>query len=91
LVIAIGKSPKFGQLSTLKGHMPVNHRLYVEQTPVESIKWGSELGPSVLQVVTFLLEQYEVEKQALNDVFTIKKLERNYSSYEIEQACKLVL
>src|SRR5690625_3023284 len=82
---------QFGQFSTLKDHMPDNHRLYIEQTPEEAIKWGSELGPSVLDVVTFILEQYEVEKQALNAIFTLKKLERKYSSYEIEQACKLVL
>src|SRR5699024_6107159 len=48
-------------------------------------------GPSVLHVVTFLLEQYDVEKQALNAIFTLKKLERKHTSYEIEQACKLVL
>src|SRR5699024_474857 len=74
-----------------KDHMPDNHRLYIEQTPEEAIKWSSELGPSVLEVVTFLLDQYEVEKQALNAIFTLKKLERKFSSYEIEQACKLVL
>src|SRR5699024_7955567 len=37
------------------------------------------------------LEQYEVEKQALNAIFTLKKLERNYSAYEIEEACRRVL
>jgi len=82
---------KFGQFSTLKEHMPDNHRLYVEQTPEEAVKWASEIGHSTLQVVTFILEQYEVEKQAVNAIFTLKKLERNYSSYEIEHACRLVL
>src|SRR5699024_10003401 len=75
----------------LKYQMSDNHLLYNEQTPEEAIKWSSELGPSVLEVVTFLLDQYEVEKQALNAIFTLKKLERKFSSYEIEQACKLVL
>lgn len=82
---------KFGQFSTLKEHMPDNHRLYIEQTPEEAIKWSSTIGPSALQVVTFILEHYEVEKQALNSIFTLKKLERTYSTYEIEQACKFVL
>lgn len=82
---------KFGQFSTLKEHMPYNHRLYVEQTPEEAMKWASEIGHSALQVVTFILGQYEVEKQAVNAIFTLKKLERNFSSYEIEHACKLVL
>lgn len=82
---------KFGQFSTVKEHMPDNHRLYVEQTPEEAIKWASTIGSSTSEIVTFLLEQYDVEKQALNAIFTLKKLERNYSTYEIEEACRLVL
>lgn len=82
---------KFGQFSTLKEHMPHNHRLYVEQTPEEAIKWSSSIGEHTLTVVTFLLEQYEVEKQAMNAIFSLKKLERNFTSYEIERACKDVL
>src|SRR5699024_1662909 len=82
---------KFGQFSTLKDHMPDNHRLYIEQTPEEAIKWSSELGPSVVEVVTFLLHHYEVEKQAVNAIFTLEHRERKFSSYEREQACKLVL
>lgn len=82
---------KYGQFATLKDHMPDNHRLYVEQTPEEATKWATAIGQSTLKVITFILEQYDVEKQALNAIFTLKKLERNYSSYEIEQACRLVL
>src|SRR5699024_12845614 len=33
---------KFGQFSTLKDHMPDNHRLYIEQKPEEEIKCRSE-------------------------------------------------
>jgi len=82
---------KFGQFATIKEHMPGNHRLYVEQTPEEAIKWASTIGPSASHVVTFILEQYDVEKQALNAIFTLKKLEQSYSIYEIEEACRLVL
>lgn len=82
---------KYGQFSTLKEHMPQNHRLYIEQTPEEGLKWAASIGDSTLMIVTFLLETYEVEKQALNAIFTLKKLERKYTNYEIEQACKDVL
>lgn len=53
---------KFGQFATIKEHMPDNHRLYVEKTPEEAIKWASTIGSSILHVVTFILEQYDVEK-----------------------------
>jgi hypothetical protein len=82
---------KYGQFSTLKEHMPPNHRLYIEQTPEEAVKWASNIGEKTLAVVTFILNLYEVEKQALNAIFTLKKLERNYTSFEIERACKDVL
>ncbi|TLQ37376.1 IS21 family transposase, partial [Ruoffia tabacinasalis] len=82
---------KYGQFSTLKEHMPQNHRLYIEQTPEEGLKWAASIGDSTLMIVTFLLETYELEKQALNAIFTLKKLERKYTNYEIEQACKDVL
>src|SRR5699024_1830446 len=82
------KSARFANSSDL---MPDNHRLYVEQTPEEATKWASAIGSSTSHVVTFILEQYDVEKQALNAIFTLKKLERNYSMYEIEEACRLVL
>lgn len=82
---------KFGQFSTLKEHMPQNHRLYLEQTPEEAIKWATEMGEYTLKVVSFILDQYGVEKQALNAIFTLKKLERNYTTYEIERACRDVL
>jgi len=82
---------KFGQFATLKEHMPQNHRLYLEQTPEEALKWASDIGDNTLAIVTFVLNQYDVEKQALNAIFTLKKLERKYTTYEIERACRDVL
>ena len=82
---------KFGQFATLKEHMPQNHRLYVEQTPEEALKWASSIGESTHTVVLFILNNYDVEKQALNVIFTLKKLDRHYTIYEIERACKDVL
>ena len=82
---------KYGHFSTLKEHLPQNHRLYLEQTPEEALKWAASLGDSALTIVTFLLDTYDVEKQALNAIFTLKKLERNYTVYEIERACRDVL
>src|SRR5699024_11815484 len=54
-------------------------------------KWATAIASSASHVYTFILEQYDVEKQALNTIFTLKKLARNYSMYEIEEACRLVL
>lgn len=81
----------YGQFSTLTEHMPPNHQLYIEQTPEEAIKWANTIGKNTLSVVTFILDKYDVEKQALNSIFTLKKLEKDYTSAEIEEACREVL
>lgn len=81
---------KYGQYSTVHDHMPDNHKLYVEQTPKEALDWAENIGEHTLAVVKFLLDSYEVEKQAMKSIFALKKLERTYTVYEIERACKMV-
>lgn len=81
---------KFGQHSTVDDHMPDHHKLYIEQTPEEAIQWATNIGEYTLRVVKFLLASYDVEKQALKSIFALKKLERKYSVYEIERACRMV-
>lgn len=81
---------KYGQYSTLKEHMPSNHQLYIEQTPEEAIKWATDIGEFTLAVIISILDRYEVEKQAMDIVFNMKKLARHYSKYEIERACRMV-
>ena len=84
---------KFGQISTIREHMPDNHKLFVDQTPEVAIEWAESIGSSTLSVVEYLLDSYqsENEKQALQSVFSLKKMERRYTKYEIERACKMVL
>ncbi|WP_200809528.1 Mu transposase domain-containing protein [Virgibacillus dakarensis] len=81
---------KYGRFSTVHDHMPDNHKLYVEQTPQDALDWAENIGEHTLFVVKFLLDSYEVEKQAMKSVFSLKKLERTYTVYEIERACKMV-
>lgn len=82
---------KFGQISTIREHMPDNHKLFVDQTPEVAIEWAESIGSSTLSVVEYLLDSYQSEKQALQSVFSMKKMERRYTKYEIERACKMVL
>ncbi|MCM3281915.1 IS21 family transposase, partial [Exiguobacterium sp. MER 193] len=43
------------------------------------------------KVIDFLLGTAQTERLALQSIFTLKKLERRYSKYEIERACKMVV
>ena len=82
---------KFGQLSTLRDHMPDNHKLFVDQTPEAAVEWGDSIGAYTLKVVNYILDTAQVEKQALQSIFSLKKSERKYTKYEIERACKMVI
>ncbi len=82
---------KFGQLSTIRDHMPDNHKLFVDQTPEAAVEWGESIGTSTLTVVRYILDASRSEKQALQSIFSLKKSERRYTKYEIERACKMVI
>lgn len=71
--------------------MPDNHKLFVDQTPEVAVEWAESIGASTLSVVKYLLDSYQSEKQALQSIFSLKKMERRYTKYEIERACKMVL
>jgi transposase len=82
---------KFGQSSTIRDHMPDNHKLYVDQTPEAAMEWAESIGASTLNVIRSLLDTSQNEKQALQSIFSLKKVERRYTKYEIERACKMVI
>lgn len=65
---------KFGQLSTIRDHMPDNHKLFVDQTPEAAIEWAQSIGASTLNIVQYILNSAQVEKQALQSIFALKNL-----------------
>lgn len=82
---------KFGQLSSIRDHMPDNHKLFVDQTPEAAFEWAESIGDSTLNVVQYILGTSQTEKQALQSIFSLKKFERRYTKYEIERACKMII
>src|SRR5699024_11896351 len=67
---------KFGQLSTIRDHMPDNHKSFVDQTPEAAVEWGRSIGESTLNVVQYMLGASQTEKQALQSIFSLKKTDR---------------
>lgn len=65
---------KFGQISTIRDHMPDNHKLFVDQTPEAVIEWAESIGPSTLNVVQYILDTSQTEKLALQSIFSLKNL-----------------
>lgn len=82
---------KFGQISTSKDHMPDNHKLYIEQTPENALSWAETIGENTVRIIQYLLDTYQVERQALSSIFSLKNSARRYTKYEMERACKEIL
>lgn len=82
---------KYGQQSTLKEHMPDNHKLYMDHTPETARRWANDIGYFTTQVVERILEQAQAERQGVKSVFTLKKSLRHYTKYELDKACQHVL
>lgn len=79
-----------GQYVTLPEHMPDNHRLFLEHTPVNSREWDKEFGPNMLTMVEFLLINGS-DKKALNQLMSSRSLMRKYTTEELELAAQNIL
>lgn len=60
---------RFGQISTVRDHMPDNHKLFIDQTPEVAIEWAESIGASTLSVVHYLLDSYQSENKHYNLFF----------------------
>jgi hypothetical protein len=80
---------KFGQLSTVRDHMPDNHKSFVDQTPEAAIEWAESIGSSTLNVIRYLLDTSQTENQALQSIFSLKRSERRYTKYEYKMVISM--
>lgn len=81
---------KIGEYSTLLDHMPAQHRMYAEHTPVNAIKWAEKIGLNTVKLINLILNQ-QVEKRALKIIAGIQNLEKKYSIKLIEEASEILL
>ncbi|MFZ3590278.1 Mu transposase domain-containing protein [Bacillus sp. DJP31] len=57
---------KFGQLSTVRDHMPDNHKLFMDQTPDTAIEWATDIGPATLHVIRYILDTSAAKNKQYN-------------------------
>lgn len=81
---------EIGQFSTLSEHMPDNHRLYLEHTPKNSREWAQTIGSHMEEFVEVLLKNGS-EKKALNQLMSLRSIEKRYSREEMNLAAQNLL
>jgi len=77
--------------STLREHMPSEHRFYAEWNPDRFIRWAGKIGESTAKVVEKILSTRSYPEQAYRSCLGIIHLERDYEKERIEAAAQRAL
>jgi transposase len=77
--------------STLREHMPSEHRFYAEWNPDRFIHWAGKIGESTAKVVEKILSTRSYPEQAYRSCLGIIHLERDYEKERIEAAARRAL
>jgi len=72
--------------TTLKEHMPPEHRKYVEWTPTRIIEWARKTGPATAQVAANILESRTYPEQAYRSCLGILRLGQSFGANRLEAA-----
>jgi len=80
-----------GQYSTMEGHMPPDHQVYVQWNADRFIAWARKIGPDTETTVKTILTSHKVEQQGYKSCLALIKLADKYSVVRLEAACKKAL
>lgn len=85
------RSSRKGFHTTVKEHMPENHRFVSRDTwtPDKLINWATKIGPQTKIQVARLIESRKYPEQSFRAVLGILRLEKTYSQTRLEAACEI--
>jgi transposase len=90
-VAAHARSYIRGGYTTLKEHMPPEHRAYAEWSPSRFVRWATKTGPATAQVVEKVLAGRTYPEQAYKACMGIIHLDRHYLPERVEAAAARAL
>jgi len=90
-VAAHARSYVRGGYTTLKEHMPPEHRSYAEWSPSRFIQWAGKTGVSTAQLVEKILATRPYPEQGYRACLGIIRLGRHYEPERVEAAAERAL
>lgn len=90
-VAAHARSGVRGTHTTLREHMPPEHRRYAEWTPSRLIEWASRTGTATAQLVERILTARTYPEQGYRACLGIIRLGRDYEPERVEAAAERAL
>lgn len=73
--------------TTLKEHMPPEHRKYIEWSPSRIIQWASQSGPATAKLVETILASRTFPEQGYRACLGVLRLGKHYGKERLESAC----
>ena len=80
-----------GAYTTLKEHMPPEHRRYAEWSPSRFIQWAGKTGTATARVVENILASRTYPEQAYRACLGIMRLSQHYEPARVEAAARRAL
>jgi len=90
-VAAHARSYIKGGYTTVKEHMPPEHRAYAEWSPSRFVQWATKTGPATAQVVEKVLASRPYPEQAYKACMGIIHLDRHFLPERVEAAAARAL
>ncbi len=76
-----------GEFTTVREHMPSNHRVLGEWNDKRFLRWAESIGAKTQRVITEALASREHPEQAFRRCIGILNLARKYGPERLEAAC----
>lgn len=90
-VAAHARSYVVGNHTTLKEHMPPEHRRYAEWTPSRILAWAGKTGPATAALAERIMASRAFPEQGYRACLGIIRLGRRYGAERVEGACARAL
>lgn len=90
-VAAHPRSNQKGGHTSLKEHMPSQHRVYAEWSPERFLQWAAKIGQSTVSLIEQVLGKRKYPEQAFKSCMGIIQLDHRYTPERVEAAAKRAL
>ena len=82
------KSSYPGGHTTIKEHMPQEHREHLEWSPSRILRWAEKVGDATRGVVNTIMQSRRHPEQGYRSCLGILRLSRHYGPARLESACR---
>lgn len=82
------RSFRMGRFSTLREHMPDNHKFMEDLSAEHLIQWAEAIGPHTTSLVQAALQAKDIPQQAYRTCLGVIRLGKKYPYPLLEQACQ---